>query len=240
MSIMSTLVPITSLTSKHRIWKTSIPRDTWIEYGASSLQTCVATVDLQASKCKVFPLHDQNATCFLSDSVLDIPSVPAVDSLMDDPNADEDLIPTDTRRVTRLLDSMVQAEGELSDSDDEGLGGRRNTASARDTEEPATTDSAAAMSEEETGQPVSESVVVIATAKAPTGILAASDTQGAGPSGSGVVVHEAPMPTNDSAKATNPDDIPMDIDIPSALPALADAPVSTVTTEAASTPIPSS
>ena len=51
---------------------------------------------------------------------------------MDDPNEDEDLIPPDERRPQRLLDSRRQADGELSDSDDEGEDGRRNRASHRD------------------------------------------------------------------------------------------------------------
>jgi histone deacetylase 1/2 len=51
---------------------------------------------------------------------------------MDDANQDEDLIPPDTRRPRRLLDSRRQGDGELSDSDDEGEGGRRNHAHHRD------------------------------------------------------------------------------------------------------------
>ncbi|KAJ7293258.1 histone deacetylase complex, catalytic component RPD3 [Mycena rebaudengoi] len=61
----------------------------------------------------------------------DIPSLP-IDMALDDPNEDEDLIPPDTRRHRRLLDSRRQADGELSDSDDEGEGGRRNHAQHRD------------------------------------------------------------------------------------------------------------
>jgi histone deacetylase 1/2 len=54
---------------------------------------------------------------------------------MDDPTADDDLlIPPDTRRPARLLDSRRQADGELSDSDDEGTGGRRNHASGKDSD----------------------------------------------------------------------------------------------------------
>lgn len=45
---------------------------------------------------------------------------------MDDLNRDEDTIDPDDRRNQRLLDSRVQADGELSDSDDEGEGGRKN------------------------------------------------------------------------------------------------------------------
>lgn len=52
---------------------------------------------------------------------------------MDDPNADEDLlIPPDVRRPQRLLDSRIQNDDELSDSDDEGEGGRRNHSTNRD------------------------------------------------------------------------------------------------------------
>ncbi|KAF4572664.1 Histone deacetylase RPD3 [Pleurotus pulmonarius] len=62
----------------------------------------------------------------------DIPAHP-IDSIMDDPNQDEDdLIEPDERRPRRLLDSRRQADGELSDSDDEGEGGRRDHASHRD------------------------------------------------------------------------------------------------------------
>ncbi|TFK41347.1 histone deacetylase complex, catalytic component RPD3 [Crucibulum laeve] len=61
----------------------------------------------------------------------DIPSMP-IDEALDDPNQDEELISPDSRRPRRLLDSRRQAEGGLSDSDDEGEGGRRNHASHRD------------------------------------------------------------------------------------------------------------
>lgn len=53
---------------------------------------------------------------------------------MDDDDDDE-LIPPDVRRHRRLLDSRRQADGELSDSDDEGEGGRRNHKSDRDSDE---------------------------------------------------------------------------------------------------------
>ena len=59
------------------------------------------------------------------DHVLDIPHLP-IDDLMDDLNQDEDTIDPDDRRNQRLLDTRVQPDGELSDSDDEGEGGRRN------------------------------------------------------------------------------------------------------------------
>ncbi|KAJ7130041.1 histone deacetylase complex, catalytic component RPD3 [Mycena crocata] len=61
----------------------------------------------------------------------DIPTLP-IDMALDDPNEDEDLIPPDSRRHRRLLDSRRQADGELSDSDDEGEGGRTNHSKHRD------------------------------------------------------------------------------------------------------------
>jgi histone deacetylase 1/2 len=61
----------------------------------------------------------------------DIPHLP-IDDLMDDLNQDEDTVDPDDRRNQRLLDSRVQADGELSDSDDEGEGGRKNQHSHKD------------------------------------------------------------------------------------------------------------
>ncbi len=52
------------------------------------------------------------------------------DIIEDDP--DEDMVDPNSRRPMRLLDSRRQAEGEFSDSDDEGEGGRRNHASRKD------------------------------------------------------------------------------------------------------------
>ncbi len=57
---------------------------------------------------------------------------------MNDPDADEDLIPTDVRRPRKLMDSRIQADAEMSDSDDEGEGGRRDHASHRELPEKAT------------------------------------------------------------------------------------------------------
>lgn len=57
----------------------------------------------------------------------DVPIGPH-DEDLDDSSKDADLIPPDSRRHTRLLDSRTQADGELSDSDDEGEGGRRDHA----------------------------------------------------------------------------------------------------------------
>ena len=66
---------------------------------------------------------------------LDIPHLP-IDDLMDDLNQDEDTVDPDDRRNQRLLDSRVQADGELSDSDDEGEGGRKNNHSHKNDDDP--------------------------------------------------------------------------------------------------------
>ncbi|KAH9043771.1 histone deacetylase complex catalytic component RPD3 [Lactarius pseudohatsudake] len=60
----------------------------------------------------------------------DVPELP-IDAQMADMNQDEDMIDPDERRPQRLLDQRIQADGELSDSDDEGEGGRRDHASHR-------------------------------------------------------------------------------------------------------------
>lgn len=58
-----------------------------------------------------------------------------IDEELDDPNANEDFDDPNERRPMRLLDSRRQADGELSDSDDEGEGGRRNHSLYRDSED---------------------------------------------------------------------------------------------------------
>lgn len=67
----------------------------------------------------------------LIQTISDIPSLP-IDDILEDPNKDEDLIPPNERRPMRMLDSRRQGDGELSDSDDEGEGGRRNHADNRE------------------------------------------------------------------------------------------------------------
>lgn len=97
-----------------------------------------------------------------------------MDDVTDDMNQDEDLIPPDTRRHRRLLDSRVQADGELSDSDDEGEGGRRDYANHKDRGR----ESRSRSSETESGEMRRFGIG--------GGILsagAASSTHGAGPSG---------------------------------------------------------
>jgi hypothetical protein len=147
---------------------------------------------------------------------LDIPAVPAIDALMGDPNEDEDLIPPDTRRVTRLLDALVQPEGELSDSDDEGEGKRRNHASARDEDETmgpdvgtgtgtesAPTASERAVSEADSrvaGSVDGEGVVVTASTRVPTGILIPGGAHGPGPVATEIAVRASG--TNPSAEAS--------------------------------------
>jgi len=85
-------------------------------------------------RCKVRRSFVSCAVLFVPDRVLDIPHLP-IDELMDDPNQDEDTNDPDDRRNQRLLDSRVQADGELSDSDDEGEGGRKNQHSHKDDDE---------------------------------------------------------------------------------------------------------
>lgn len=55
-----------------------------------------------------------------------------IDNAIEDPNEDEDLVDPDDRRPMRLIDSRRQPDGELSDSEDEGEGGRRNHARYRE------------------------------------------------------------------------------------------------------------
>lgn len=65
------------------------------------------------------------------------------------------------RRPQRLLDARRQADGELSDSDDEGEGGRRDHSSHRESTGPS---------------------VMPAGRRAAVGIMSAGSTHGAGPS----------------------------------------------------------
>ena len=83
-------------------------------------------------RCKARHLFAPLFLFFLvSNHILDVPHLP-IDDLMDDLNQDEDTVDPDDRRNRRLLDSRVQADGELSDSDDEGEGGRKNQHSHKD------------------------------------------------------------------------------------------------------------
>lgn len=119
-------------------------------------------------------------------SLSDIPKTP-MDDAMDDMNQDEDLIPSDSRRHRRLLDSRAQADGELSDSDDEGEGGRRDFANHKDRGR----ESRSRSSETESGEMRRFGIG--------GGILsagAASSTHGAGPSGHTTLIsqtHKTPL-----------------------------------------------
>ncbi|KAH8100507.1 histone deacetylase [Cristinia sonorae] len=110
-----------------------IPMNEYYEYFGPDYQ-----LDVKASN-----MEDMNTTTYLnrvksivldnlrqvggppSVQMQDVPRVP-LDAVMDDPNEDEELIPKDVRRPQRLLDARRQADGELSDSDDEGEDDRRN------------------------------------------------------------------------------------------------------------------
>ena len=98
----------------------------------------------------------------------------AIDEATGDSTQGADLIPPNTRRHRQLLDSRIQADGELSDSDDEEECGRRDHAHHRDRD----------------SEPRSRSSEVESAARRRFGIGvgilsagAASPTQGAGPSG---------------------------------------------------------
>lgn len=114
---------------------------------------------------------------------------------MDDIRAEDDLISPDERRPQRLLDYRRQPEGELSDSDDEGEGGRRDQASHREG------------NGEVHAQPAG---------RPPTGIMRTGSTGGAGPSahGQGVVLTTLPA-TSEEAEETKPE--PMEVDVEAAI-----------------------
>ncbi|KAG2023811.1 histone deacetylase Hda1 [Coprinopsis cinerea AmutBmut pab1-1] len=116
----------------------------------------------------------------------DIPSMP-IDADIDDPNQDEDMVDPNDRRPMRLLDSRRQADGELSDSDDEGEGGRRDIASHKDRES----------NGEGAGHKFGMGVGIMASSSAAT--------HGAGPSG-----HTTAAQILSAPKA----DAPMDVDTP--------------------------
>ncbi|TFY82069.1 hypothetical protein EWM64_g1941 [Hericium alpestre] len=98
----------------------------------------------------------------------DIPVLP-IDAEMDDLNQDEDLVDPDERRPQAMLDARVQASGELSDSDDEDEGGRRDHASHRDRDSMSSNSSRA-------GRKFGMGVGIMTA----TGLMS---THGAGPSG---------------------------------------------------------
>lgn len=112
--------------------------------------------------------------------------MPIDERLEDDP--DEDMDDPNERRSTRRLDARRQADGELSDSDDEGEGGRRNHASHKEADSPTT------------GRRFG----------APVGIMSTGTTHGVGPSGTQPVAGAAAgAPAGQTAAAEQSD---MDVD----------------------------
>lgn len=107
--------------------------------------------------------------------MLDIPSLP-IDDLIEDSNKDEELIPPDERRPMRLLDTRRQGDGELSDSDDEGEGGRRDHALHRDRDSVSASRSSENDSATNGGRKFGMGVGIMSSGQAGT-------THGAGPSG---------------------------------------------------------
>lgn len=107
---------------------------------------------------------------------------------MDDPDEGEDTISKDERRPQRLLDSRRQADGELSDSDDEGEGGRRNH--ARHAER--------------------DGVATGASRRAAVGIMTTGTTHGLGPSAVANVAN-APV-ANTTAGSSGQSDMDIDDD----------------------------
>ncbi|TCD70086.1 histone deacetylase [Steccherinum ochraceum] len=110
---------------------------------------------------------------------------------MEDPNEDEDLIPTNERRPQRLLDSRRQADGELSDSDDEGEDNRRNHASHKNPDSVA----------HSTGRRAAVGIMSTGSTHG-IGTSAATAVAGTSNSGAGSSVH-SDMDTNDDGPAVN-------------------------------------
>lgn len=100
----------------------------------------------------------------------DIPSMP-IDDDLEDPNRDEDMDDPNERRPQRLLDSRRQADGELSDSDDEGEDDRRNHESHKDLD---------MLNREGVGHKFGMNIGILASQQNPT--------HGAGPSGHNTMV----------------------------------------------------
>lgn len=132
----------------------------------------------------------------------DRPDMP-IDELMNDLNRDEDEEDPNDRRPQRLLDSRIQHDGELSDSEDEG-DGRRDHASHRGRGHSSDSDNKLKF-----GMSI--------------GILASSSASmhGAGPSGHTTAVRmlsSSNIPADEEASTEVPDgDLDMDLDTPSSV-----------------------
>ncbi|KAF9014981.1 histone deacetylase complex, catalytic component RPD3 [Cyathus striatus] len=130
----------------------------------------------------------------------DIPNAP-IDAVMEDVDAADDLFDPNDRRPVGIMDSRRQGDGELSDSDDEGDGGRRNHADHK----------ARASSTESTGTNRKFGMGAM-------GILASgsSTTHGAGPSGHTTAVRILSNVGDVSEAADAGDNAGMDVDTPPA------------------------
>lgn len=127
-----------------------------------------------------------------------------IDEDLEDPNQDEDMEDPNDRRPQRLLDSRRQADGELSDSDDEGEDDRRNHESHKDLDP----------SREGVGHKFGMNIGIMASQQNPT--------HGAGPSGHHSMVRVLSQSGEHAL---------MDVDSPSSSGAAAEAaPVAVITT----------
>ena len=122
--------------------------------------------------------------CCSQSAVSDVPRIP-IDDVMDDIDEGEDTVSKDERRPQRLLDSRRQADGELSDSDDEGEGGRRNHASHAER----------------------DSVTAGASRRAAVGIMTTGTTHGLGPSASTAVANAPVLNTTTGSSGQSDMDI---------------------------------
>jgi len=122
-----------------------------------------------------------------------------IDDLLNDENQDEDEDDPNERRPRRLLDSRRQADGELSDSDDEG-GGRRDHMSHRRRGRGESSDSDSKLK-------YGINIGILASGSAPT--------HGAGPSGhtNTVRIFSSNITVDEEASTGTPEeDIYMDLD----------------------------
>jgi len=119
-----------------------------------------------------------------------------IDDLLNDENQEEDEDDPNERRPRRLLDSRRQADGELSDSDDEG-GGRRNHMSHRRRGRGESSDSDSKLK-------YGINIGILASGSAPT--------HGAGPSGHTVRVFSSNIIADEEASTDTPEDMYMDLD----------------------------
>lgn len=121
--------------------------------------------------------------------------------MLDDPNQDEDLISPDNRRPVGILDSRRQADGELSDSDDEGMGGRRNEA---DYSSKRTRGSSPTLPNGNAGAPGRSGIMMTAPGHAPGGPSSHTTAERILASGIRVEPEDVPMVAEDVAVPSAP------------------------------------